>query len=336
MRLFFPPGKMKIVLLSIILCFFIASFYGCSKNNGGNISATGVIEGVEVRVSAQVGGKIARITFQEGDFVSLNDTLAEIEHQRLAYQLQGAEAVVKSAQAQLELLLNGARAEDIEQAENAVKQAEANLKQVREDLRRTRELFDSGSATKKQIDDLETALVIAESQYNSAEQALFKLQRFARPEEIAIAQANLENARAQYNSLAKNISDCYILAPIEGVVTAQPFEAGENIAHGGVIAVISDLSEVELMIYVTEKELGAVKIGQEVEVTIDSHPKRIFLGKVIYISQEAEFTPKNIQTKEERVKLMFGVKVKIDNAEGILKPGMPADARIKIIHEKGQ
>lgn len=135
---------------------------------------------------------------------------------------------------------------------------------------------------------------------------------------------------AQADLLKKAIADCTIAAPVGGVVTRKPVEAGELVQAGATVLTISDLDRVNLMIYVTEKELGQVKLGQTAAVTIDSAPGRIFSGKVTYISSEAEFTPKNIQTKEDRAKLVFRVKVEIDNPEGVLKPGLPADAIIPV------
>jgi len=112
------------------------------------------------------------------------------------------------------------------------------------------------------------------------------------------------------------------------MATRKLAEAGELVGVGSGLYIVSDLSTVHLTIYVSETELGNVSIGQEAKVTIDSHDDRSFPGRVSYISQEAEFTPKNVQTKDERVKLVYGVKIDIPNPEGILKPGIPADAAL--------
>lgn len=322
-----PKYSFLKVITTLLLYLLLNN--GCSDNrNSEYITASGTIEAAQVKVSAEVGGKIERLYFHQGTLVNRGDTLAEIDHSNLDIRLRGTQAGVDAAEARLRLLLNGARSEDIEQAESALKQAGANLKLAQEDLKRIRQLFDTGSATQKQIDDLETRCTIAESQYNSAQQALMKIRQFARPEEIRAAKAKLESAESTRDLLLKNISDCWITAPVSGFITIKPCEAGEKIRPGMTAAVITNLEKVDLTIYVTETELGWVNLGQTVEVSIDSHPDTVFVGEVVYISPQAEFTPKNIQTKEERVKLVFGIKVQIDNPRHILKPGMPADAKI--------
>ncbi|MEW5902276.1 MAG: efflux RND transporter periplasmic adaptor subunit, partial [Acidobacteriota bacterium] len=119
------------------------------------------------------------------------------------------------------------------------------------------------------------------------------------------------------------------VSPTSGVVIHTAIEEGEFVVPGAPILTIADLDRVHLNIYVTELELGRTKLGQQAEVRIDSYPHRIFTGSVIFISPEAEFTPKNVQTREERVKLVYRVKIEVENRENILKPGMPADAVIR-------
>jgi HlyD family secretion protein len=225
--------------------------------------------------------------------------------------------------------VRGARTEDINQVEEAVRQAEATLKTAEDDLNRMRELYKSNAVTQKQKDDAETRYTIVLAQYNSAKEALKKIQQWARPEELQSAKARLEQAEAQADVIRKTIADCYTKSPTGGVVTHKPIEEGELVGAGTTIVTISRLDKVHLMIYVTETELGKVKLGQEADVRIDTYPEKSFQGRVIYVSPQAEFTPKNVQTKEDRTKLVFAVKIEIDNPEGILKPGLPADAVIK-------
>lgn len=317
------PNLLVLALLPMLL----TSYTG--DRDKGDIGASGTIEATEVNVASKVSGQVKTLFVDEGSSVSQGDTLALIEHETLDLQLQQAEAGFELADAQLRLLLNGARSEDIQQAEQGLKQAEANLRNAEEDVKRIRELFNTGSATLKQRDDAETRYTVALAQYSSAEQALKKLQQWARPEEIRAAKARLAQAKSSVDLLKKTIADCYITAPISGIVTHKPVEEGELAGQGTTVVTISKLDKVNLMIYVTEIELGKVKLGKKAEVRIDTYPERIFDGKVIYISPAAEFTPKNVQTKEDRVKLVFGVKIEIDNPDQVLKPGMPADAVVK-------
>jgi len=294
------------------------------------IAASGTIEAVEVNVASKVGGQVLELFYKEGARVAPGDTLALVDHATIDIQLRQAQAGVRLAESQLALLVKGARSEDIRQSESALTQAEATLKVAEDDARRMRELFRTGSVTSKQADDAEARLTVAAAQRAAAVEALAKVRRLARPEEIQAAEARLDQARAAADLLARTIADCIIKAPAAGTITHKAVEAGELVTPGTTVVTLADLASVYVMIYVTERELGRVRLGDAAEVRIDAFPDRAFAGRVTYISPEAEFTPKNVQTKEDRVKLVFGVKVEIDNRDGLLKPGLPADAVIRV------
>ncbi|MGD1009743.1 MAG: efflux RND transporter periplasmic adaptor subunit [Candidatus Aminicenantales bacterium] len=316
---------------TIFLCLALSPIVSCSGNGAkGVISAPGTIEAIEVNVASKVAGQLEERTVDEGARVRPGDKLAVIDHATLDIQLRQAEAGIDLARAELVLLRNGARKEDIRQAEEALKQAEASLSVAEDDARRMRELAKSGSVTSKQKDDAEARLTVAQAQRSAAAEVLKKTRTLARPEEIQAAEARLGQAQAAADLLRKMIADCTITAPVGGIVTHKAVEAGELVTQGATIVTVSELDSVYVMIYVTEKDLGRVRLGDAAEVTIDAFPAKVFSGKVTYISPEAEFTPKNVQTKEDRVKLVFGIKVEIENREGLLKPGLPADATIKV------
>ena len=182
----------------------------------------------------------------------------------------------------------------------------------------------------KQFEDVTTRFDIAQQQLNSAKNNYEKIQNLARPEEIKQAAARVDQAIANENLIKKNIKDSYVTAPLSGFIVKKYFEAGETVSPLSSLLKISDLSVVKLVIYVSEEELGKVKLGQKADVTVDAFSDKSYKGKVIYISPEAEFTPKNIQTKDERTKLVFAVKIEISNTDFELKPGMPADAVVHI------
>jgi len=302
---------------------------GCGgPKPGGPISASATIEAVEVTVSAKTSGQVERVSVEEGSRVKVGDELAVIDSDALAIQLRQAEAGVDLARSQLDLLLKGARIEDIRQTEEGAKQAEANLFLAGEDLKRIRNLYEKESATAKMKEDAETRFQVAQAQNAAAQQALAKVRRLSRPEEVRAAEARLAQAEAARDLLKKTITDATIVSPVSGMVTNKAIEAGEFVGPGTPLLTIADLDAVRLNIYITEVELGRVRLGQRAEITVDSHPGQSLTGTVIFISPEAEFTPKNVQTKEERVKLVYRVKVEIPNPQGILKPGMPADALI--------
>jgi HlyD family secretion protein len=317
----------------ILLCCALV-IAGCSPSDEErDIEASGTIEATEVNVSAKTNGHVKKLLVDEGSAVNEGDTLAVIDHESLDLQLKQANAGVDLADAQLRLLLNGARSEDIAQAEEAVRQSEANLRNAEADFARMRELFSQGSVTQKQRDDAEALYIVSQSRHNSAVEGLRKLQQFARPEEISAARARLNQAKAQSDLLKKTIADCYITAPMSGAVTHKAVEVGELVNNGSILLTVSKLDILKLVIYVSEQELGHVRLGQEAEVKIDTYPDHFFKGKVTYVSPTAEFTPKNVQTKEDRTKLVFAVKIEVENPEGKLKSGMPADAVLKAVHE---
>ncbi|HVO75304.1 MAG TPA: efflux RND transporter periplasmic adaptor subunit [Ignavibacteriaceae bacterium] len=314
----------------LILCCSIFLF-GCGNGDeAGRIEASGNIESTNVTVSSQVTGKVLSLLKDEGEQVKSGDTVLIIDHESLDYQLAQAEAAADAARAQLNLLKNGAREEDIKQAEEAVKQAQVNYDMAKRDRDRMEALFESKSITTKQHEDAVSKLNITAAQLTSAQENLKKLRDFARPEDIRQAEANLKRQLAAVDLLKKQIRDSYVVSPISGIIVKKFFEPGETVTMLSSLFRVSDLNIVDLIIYVSEEELGKVKLGQTAEVSSDTYPNKKYEGKVTYISPEAEFTPKNIQTKDERTKLVFAVKIKIKNPEFELKPGMPADAVVRV------
>lgn len=302
----------------------------CSKENDSSlIEHSGTIETTNIILSSQVPGVVNNLFVDEGENVKLGDTLAIIDHEKFDLQLAQAKASLSVAEAQLKILKKGARKEDKKQAQEILKQAELNLNQVASNKERMEKLHASKAITEKQYDDAVTAYELAVSKYNTAKQNVDKV-RSARPEDIEKAKANVLKAKSSIGLIQKNINDCYLTAPLDGQIVGRFVEIGESVSFMSSMFKITNLNKANLIIYVTEKELASVKYGQEAEVTIDAFDNKSFNGKVVFISPEAEFTPKNIQTKDERTKLVFAVKINIDNPDHFLKPGMPADAKIKL------
>lgn len=315
----------KIILPLILLI----SIYGCSGEKGNTkIEATGTIESTNVTISSKNTGEIRSIVADEGEQVNRGDTILVIDHEALGFQLEQASASKQITEAQLKLMLKGARSEDIKQAEEMMKQTEINFNLAKSDFERYTKLLDSKSITRKQYEDMTARYQVSIAQFSSAKENYEKVKKIFRPEEIEQAKANLRKAKASVGLLEKNIRDSYITSPLNGFVVKKFVEAGETVSPMSSLVKVSNLSSVNLIIYVSEVDLGKIKLGQKAEITIDTYPDKKYEGKVTYISPEAEFTPKNIQTKDERTKLVFAVKVEIPNKDFDLKPGMPADAKI--------
>ena len=288
----------------------------CAGNNSNIIEASGTIEGTDVSIGTEVAGKVAGVRVDEGSRVSRGDTLVVINDEDYRIQLRQASANLAAYESAYRLAVEGSRKED-------VVQAEANYQNAQADYRRMKELLASQTITQKQYDD-------AYARFVGAQQTFEKLQRGSRPEEIAGARQRRDYADAQVDLMRKRVRDCSVLAPSNGTITLRAVEPGELVSVGTNVLQLTYLDEVKLTIYVSEPEYGRIKLGQKADVSIDSSPGRVFEGKVIYLSPNAEFTPKNVQTKDERTKLVFGVKIRVQNPDGALKPGLPADAKVYV------
>lgn len=315
-------------MLRLLLALFASIIlFGCSNtDNNTFIEGTGTIESTNVIVSSRNAGEINSILFAEGEHVNAGDTILIIDHEALEYQLEQALAGEQIAQAQLDLMLKGARSEDINQAEEMMNQSEINFNTAKNDFERYKQLWESKSISKKQFEDMTARHDVTLAQYNSAKENYQKVKKFFRPEEIEQAKGNVKKAKASVDLLKKNIRDSYVTSPLTGFIVKKFIEVGETVTPMSSLFKVSNLSTVELVIYVSEVELGKIKLGQKAEVTIDTYPDKKYEGKVTYISPEAEFTPKNVQTKDERTKLVFAVKIEVVNKDFDLKSGMPADA----------
>ena len=304
-------------ILAILLC--TSFLLDCSGGDGASITASGTIEATEITLSAQAGGQVKRVVADEGEIVRIGDTLLVIDNTDWVYQLQQMRGGYEMAEAQFRLALKGAREED-------VIQSEANYKNAKDDVKRMEELFRSKSISEKQLDDARTRFTVSQQIWE-------KTKRGSRQEEIDAARARRDQTKAQMASLQKKVNDCVVTAQATGTITKRFVEQGELASTGMALYRVSDYSTMDITIYVSESNLPKVKLNQKAIVTIDAFQKKEYEGKVTFISSTAEFTPKNIQTKDERTKLVFSVKVKVPNPDGTLKAGIPADV---VLHAENQ
>ena len=300
---------------------------GCDESENG-VTGSGTIEAMEITISARSQGVLLSVDVKEGSSVEEGEILARVERDELELQLEQARQRLESAGAQRDLLIAGARREDLRQAEAQLNQVREALELARKSYERAQRLHEAGSTTSSELDRAEAEFEQARSRVTSAEAQLEKLESMARPEEIRVAQARVAEAQAGVERIRRRLADTVVEAPRGGTVTTRAREAGEYVAPGTPLFTIADLSTVFLTIYVPEPTLGDIVLGQEATVFVDGMGERTFSGRVTRIAEEAEFTPKNVQTEDARAQLVFAVEITIDNSDAVFKIGMPADARI--------
>lgn len=302
-------------------------FFGCTAE-GAEVDGTGTIEAREVNLAAVQSGTLVSVEVQEGDAVRSDQIVARTDDEIPRRQLRQAESKHAQTRAQLDLLQSGAHPKDIESAAAQVAQAEEQFELARKEWDRIQTLYKENSVSRQQYDSGLAAYRTGQAQLDAARAALEKLQNLARPQEIASARAAVDQAEQQAAIVRRHVQDCVIRTPIEGVVSELYYEVGELVPAGRTIATIRTVDQVYVTVYVPEPLLSQIQVGQRAEVYVDGRPDTAFSGRIAQISQEAEFTPKNVQTKEQRVKLVYAVKLDVRNSDGILKPGMPADVNL--------
>lgn len=292
------------------------------------IVASGHVEATDVRVATKIGGQLLALTPREGDRLKAGQQIAKIDSTDLELRLQQAAAERDQADADLRLRLAGARKEDIAELEAQLDGVRADIAGAQRDLDRMQGLLDRGSGTTKSRDDARTRRDVLASRADSLAQSLARMRSGSRREEIEAARARLASAEARIAQLRQQISDTTILSPLNGIVTAKLAEQGEIVGTGAPLCVITDLDQPWLNVYISDADLSHVHLGQEATVVTDAGKSRA--GKITFISSEAEFTPKNVQTRDERVKLVYKIKISLANTDGLFKPGMPGEAHIAL------
>lgn len=296
--------------------------------DGGLVLASGTVDATEVAVSFRVPGILRNRPVEEGSRVKVGDLLGSLDDREAVARLHQAEAAEQAAQARLNDLQSGYRPQEIAEAHAQVELARANLANLEEESKRSEALFGGGAVSQQRRDKDTTAAAVAVGQYRASQERLKLLQSGYRPATIQAARAQLAEAQAAVEAARILLGDLRATAPVEGMVTRTHAEKGETLAAGRPMATITDISKPWVRVYIPESLIGLVRIGAPARIKVDTFPGRDFAGRVSYVSPQAEFTPKNVQTQEERVKLVFAVNVAMDNPEGALKPGMPADVSI--------
>ena len=415
------PNPKRVIPIVIVLVLVIGGYWLYSNNllpffsKGDTNTASGFIEGEEIAIAPEVGGRIEVITVQEGDVVKQGQELVRLDRAMLDAQIAQAQAALNTASAQLAQVKAGSRTEDVRQAEAALAQANA----ARDGAKKA---WENAQAVRASPQELDVRLAAAETQYKSAKfqydaatanaiaarsrvdaiggvdqmrvegkviveqwaaaesavqsaeaqlagaykgfqilqdmrtrpitmdtqvdaakaqydaavaaagvtQARFDaVKAGATKEQIAVADAAVKQAESALNILQVQATKMSLKSPVNGIISRRPAHTGEIATPNATLLSVTNLETLKLTIYVPETQIGQVKIGDAFPVTVDSFPGKSFQGKVIFINTQAEFTPRNVQTKTERVNTVFAVKLQIANPNAELKPGMPADAALK-------
>jgi HlyD family secretion protein len=317
-------NKVSIILQGIVSVVFLLTSCGAESEF---LEASGTLEAVQIRVPSRTAGVALEVPAEEGFQVEAGDLLAVLDDESLRLQRDQVEAGRDMAAAALELVLEGARDEDVVQAREALNAAEERRRLAGEEANRLRALSASGSVSQQQLDRAESAEVQAERSRLQAASLLEKLEAGPREAEIARGRAALEQAEAALALAEKSLEDSRIRSPLKGTVLYRMLDPGEWAAPGMTVFVIADTANLQLTVYVSEPDLAGIRLGQNAEIRMDGS-EEVLSGRVSWISPVAEFTPKNVQIKDERVKQVFALRIDVENPDGLLKPGMPADARL--------
>lgn len=283
------------------------------------VRGSGSIEVTEVVIAAKVPARIESIEVDEGDAVRKGQVLATLDCGDLEVRKTQAEAQVAQARAAMAQAEAGER-----QARASLSPLRVKLDFARKERDRARSLFASSVASQRQVDKAQSVVDGVEEQMRAA-----SLGVAVAKSAIAVGASTVNLAEKTVDLAATSLEECTLRAPGDGVVMTRTHEVGELILPGSTLLKLGKLEEVFTWIYVPNEEIGRVRLGQEVELSADTYPDRRFVGTITRINESAEFTPKSIQTKEDRTRLVFGVKVSIDNADGALMPGMPVEAAVR-------
>jgi HlyD family secretion protein len=304
----------------------LAAVTSCASGvDRGHLVASGHVEAVDVRILTKVRGILRERPVDEGDVVKPGQLVAVLDTVDTELLLRQAKAERDRAEADWRLAREGSRPEDIGELEARVASVTASLEGAEKELVRQEALLRDGITTASSRDDALSRRDTLRGDLGSARQALARARAGSRRQEIDAARALVDAAEARIAQYEQQIADARIVSPVAGIVTQKIAEPGELLAPGAAIVVVTDLAQPWLTVYVAEPDLGRIKLGAAAEVMTDGGERR--QGKVTFIASRAEFTPKNVQTRDERVKLVYRVKVGIENDDGLFKPGMPAEAR---------
>ena len=335
--------KTSDVRARVITVTALAALIACRQPALSNtIRVSGHVEATEVQVAAEVGGRLVDLRVAEGDLVAPGDVIALLDTSDIELQIGRANAERATADAQLRLLQAGARPQEIRQAEAQVDAATADAaaaeverRAAETDFQRFEALLQANAGSQKQRDDARARVDVAREREGGARdriraagEVVSRLQAGAKREEVEVARARVAAVDAQLAVLEKMREDATVVAPVGGIVTQTLTDAGEIVAPRMPLLVVTDLDHAWANLFVPEPLIPRLVLGQAADVRTDAGDT--LTGTLTYISPQAEFTPRNVQTADERSRLVYRIKVAVDNSAGVLKSGMPVDAELTL------
>ncbi len=324
--------KRRIIFIAIAIVLSAAALFAVRKIVRGNepdsLVLSGTIEAADVELSFRIPGRVAARDLSEGETTTAGAIVARLDETELRHQAELAAAERDAAGAALAELEAGTRAEEIAQAASAARAAAAESDRALAEETRARRLFADDVISRRELEAAHASARTTVERAREARQRLTLLQNGPRKETIDQARARVRQAEANLGALETRLSYAVLRSPIDGLALADHAEPGEQVAAGTPVVTVADLRKVWLRAFVDETDLGRIRLGMPVDVTTDTFPGKVYPGRIAFIAQDAEFTPKSVQTEKERVKLVYRVKVDVANSALELKPGMPADGAI--------
>ena len=327
----------KIVILLLVLglgtgAYFAWQHFGTEKlpEDRNVLTLYGNVEIRRVNLGFRVSGRITEILYREGDLVEKGAVIARLDKEPFEDNLAVAQTQIRTAEANYEKLKTGNRPQEIEQARAMLHQREATLTVLEADYERTSKLFENGTVTQQEHDSSLARRDEAVAAKRLAVETLNLLLEGFRQEEIAVGESQLAEAKANLKRLQTILDDTELKCPNDGILLTRVEEPGAIVNQGQTIATLSLRDEVWVYVYIPGKMYGIVSLGMKAEIYTDSQPEKPYSGQVGYISPEAEFTPKTVQTTELRSDLVYRVRIIVDTPDRGLGQGMPVTVGLRL------
>lgn len=326
--------KKRILLIAAIAVIAAAAFFTARAmmrpEEPRSLVLSGTVETDDVELSFRIPGRVIERAVSEGQSIASGRLVAKLDDSELRHQRDLAAAERDAAAAALAELEAGTRPEEIAQARAAARGASAEAERLRLEAARSRQLIADEVISQRELEAAETAARTSGERAKEAAHRVTLLENGPRRETIAQARARVRQAEANLEALETRLSFTILEAPLAGFVLAEHADAGEQVAAGTPVVTIADLQKVWIRAFVDETDLGRIHLGMPVTVRTDTFPEKTYRGRIGFIASDAEFTPKSVQTEKERVKLVYRVKIDVENSDLELKPGMPADGEIAL------